>query len=376
MDRRCYHPHFSGAEAEQQLKTFGEHGSFLLRNSREDANTYTLSVLNDNEVIHLRMKCVRHQFNLCDGESFESPYDVIFYHLSNHGTLRDKSGRVYYLGKPLIRVLFSARWYHGDISPDEVEALLRGRGQDGSFLVRASYSSPGDYSLCVRLKDEVVSVKIYGRGEKFDLGGGRQFDNIEDLIMYYKKNPFNIVGGKQVHLHQGIECTPGSTSRQTGSTDGVAIGYYCRTIQRYTAPMFQQIEDGKQLQSGTQQELQNAASPWECKGTYMLNVICASDGKGDGMIEICDGKDGYTLSLRGTGQNVEKHGTRKNDDDDDGDDDDPSWFTLSMKTVYSPTSYTLLRLESNYHCGNFLSWVIDKQKQRIGFTLNLYGYWS
>ena len=53
-----------------------------------------------------------------------------------------------------------------------------------------------------RLKDEVVSVKIYGRGEKFDLGGGRQFDNIEDLIMYYKKNPFNIVGGKQVHLHQ------------------------------------------------------------------------------------------------------------------------------------------------------------------------------
>ena len=47
-------------------------------------------------------------------------------------------------------LILEHRWYHGDISPDEVEALLRGRGQDGSFLVRASYSSPGDYSLCVR----------------------------------------------------------------------------------------------------------------------------------------------------------------------------------------------------------------------------------
>jgi len=42
------------------------------------------------------------------------------------------------------------RWYHNDIGSDGVEALLKGRGQDGSFLVRASYSSPGDYSLCVR----------------------------------------------------------------------------------------------------------------------------------------------------------------------------------------------------------------------------------
>ena len=44
---------------------------------------------------------------------------------------------------------FGHRWYHGDISPDEVETLLK-RKEDGSFLVRASYSNPGDYSLCVR----------------------------------------------------------------------------------------------------------------------------------------------------------------------------------------------------------------------------------
>ena len=42
------------------------------------------------------------------------------------------------------------RWYHADIGSDGVEALLKRRGQDGSFLVRGSYSTPGDYSLCVR----------------------------------------------------------------------------------------------------------------------------------------------------------------------------------------------------------------------------------
>ena len=44
------------------------------------------------------------------------------------------------------------RWYHGGINPEVVEEmLLSDKGQDGSFLVRASYKSPGDYSLSVRL---------------------------------------------------------------------------------------------------------------------------------------------------------------------------------------------------------------------------------
>ena len=42
------------------------------------------------------------------------------------------------------------RWYHNDIGSNDAEELLKNRGQDGSFLVRSSYSTPGDYSLCVR----------------------------------------------------------------------------------------------------------------------------------------------------------------------------------------------------------------------------------
>jgi len=53
-----------------------------------------------------------------------------------------------------------------------------------------------------RVKDEIVNVKIHGKGKKFDLGGGNQFDSIEDLIGYYKKYPFSVSDGTIVRLHQ------------------------------------------------------------------------------------------------------------------------------------------------------------------------------
>ena len=66
---------------------------------------------NDNKVVHLKMERIGYQFSLCNEKVFDSPYDVIQYHLSNHGTLKDKSGRICHLGRPVIReVPFSARY--------------------------------------------------------------------------------------------------------------------------------------------------------------------------------------------------------------------------------------------------------------------------
>ena len=42
---RCFHPHITNEEAEQQLRAFGTHGSFLCQRSEHDPNTYTLSLL-------------------------------------------------------------------------------------------------------------------------------------------------------------------------------------------------------------------------------------------------------------------------------------------------------------------------------------------
>jgi len=52
------------------------------------------------------------------------------------------------------------RWYHGDIGPDEVESILKGRGQHGCFLVTSSYSFPGDFLLSVRRVNTIPLVKL------------------------------------------------------------------------------------------------------------------------------------------------------------------------------------------------------------------------
>ena len=56
--------------------------------------------------------------------------------------------------------------------------------------------------VCHRLKDKVTHVKIHGRGKKYDVGGGKQFDSIEDLIEYYKKCLLVDDKGIAIYLYQ------------------------------------------------------------------------------------------------------------------------------------------------------------------------------
>lgn len=42
---------------------------------------------------------------------------------------------------------------------------------------------------------------------KYDVGGGGQFDSLADLIEYYKKNPMVETSGTVVHLKQPFNAT-------------------------------------------------------------------------------------------------------------------------------------------------------------------------
>ncbi|XP_065886034.1 tyrosine-protein phosphatase non-receptor type 11-like isoform X2 [Dysidea avara] len=327
VDHRCFHPHITGEEAEQLLLASGNHGSFLCRRSREDPNTYTLSVLNFGDVVHLRMKYTAPYFSLHDEEQFESPFDIIQHYLDGHDVLRRYRGGAIHLINPLNNEnTIKARWYHGDIHPEVVKALLNDKGQDGSFLVRTSYKSPGDYSLCVRVKDEIVDVKVFGKGKKFDLGLGKQFDSVEDLIEYYRKSPFSVSGGAQVKLQKEIE------------TD-ISAGLSHNTIfHRCLTPSLPQAscDDCSQPVSDVN---------WEYRGTYTLTAYGDEIGN-SGLLQVCV-KDGqYSLNLHGNHY------------------DESSYFRLYHTSFLEPQCNTIC-LESARHPGCFIKW--NSASQSIEF---------
>ena len=47
-------------------------------------------------------------------------------------------------------------------------------------------------------------MRIHGREKKYDVGGGKQFDSIEDLIEYYKKCLLVDDKGIAIYLYQVI----------------------------------------------------------------------------------------------------------------------------------------------------------------------------
>ncbi|XP_048811018.1 phosphatidylinositol 3,4,5-trisphosphate 5-phosphatase 1 isoform X2 [Lagopus muta] len=90
-------------------------------------------------------------------------------------------------------------WYHGNITRSRAEDLLSKIGKDGSFLVRASESIASAYALCVLFRNCVYTYRILPDKEKRLIVQASEgvpvkcFDNLEELIEFYKKENMGLV---------------------------------------------------------------------------------------------------------------------------------------------------------------------------------------
>jgi len=65
--------------------------------------------------------------------------------------LKEKNGTVINLNHPVLsQDPTSERWFHGQLPGKEAERMLKEKGEDGRFLVRASQSQPGNFVLSIR----------------------------------------------------------------------------------------------------------------------------------------------------------------------------------------------------------------------------------
>ncbi|KAK7868473.1 hypothetical protein R5R35_011217 [Gryllus longicercus] len=205
--RRWFHPNVSGLDAEVLLMERGFDGSFLARHSRSNPGDFTLSVRRNGEVTHIKIQNTGDFYDLYGGEKFATLSELVQFYMETQGQLREKNGEVIELRFPLnCADPTTERWFHGHLSGKEAETLLE-KGKNGSFLVRESQTSPGDYVLSVRTDDRVTHVMIRCKDNCYDVGGGDKFDSLSELIEYYKRNPMVETSGTVVHLKQPFNAT-------------------------------------------------------------------------------------------------------------------------------------------------------------------------
>ncbi|XP_071952478.1 tyrosine-protein kinase CSK-like [Antedon mediterranea] len=78
-------------------------------------------------------------------------------------------------------------WFHGKISRDGAEELLRDL-TEGLFLVRESVNFKGDYALCVCAAGKVEHYRIISNNNKLTIDEEEHFDNLYQLVEHYEKD--------------------------------------------------------------------------------------------------------------------------------------------------------------------------------------------
>uniref|UniRef100_A0A3P9J7G8 protein-tyrosine-phosphatase n=1 Tax=Oryzias latipes TaxID=8090 RepID=A0A3P9J7G8_ORYLA len=107
------------------------------------------------------------------------------------------------------------RWFHRDITGLQAEEILKLRGIDGSFLARPSKKNVGDFSLSVRVGEQVTHIRIQNTGDYYDLYGGEKFATLSELVDYYTSDSGTLQDkdGTLIQLKYPLNCSDPTTER-------------------------------------------------------------------------------------------------------------------------------------------------------------------
>uniref|UniRef100_A0A673ASF1 protein-tyrosine-phosphatase n=1 Tax=Sphaeramia orbicularis TaxID=375764 RepID=A0A673ASF1_9TELE len=106
-------------------------------------------------------------------------------------------------------------WFHRDITGLQAEDILKFRGMHGSFLARPSKKNVGDFSLSVRVGEQVTHIRIQNTGDYYDLYGGEKFATLSELVEYYtaENGILQDKDGTIIELKYPLNCSDPTTER-------------------------------------------------------------------------------------------------------------------------------------------------------------------
>ncbi|XP_026288101.1 ras GTPase-activating protein 1 [Frankliniella occidentalis] len=248
-ESQWYHGRLHRCRAEERLWGANKSGSYLVRESDRKPGSYVLSYLGRNGINHFRITAVCGDFYV-GGRQFDSLSDLIAYYTHSSDLLKrerlihpvpppepvnDKKrvvailpytkmpdtdeltfqkGDIFFVHNDMgdgwlwvtahrtgeqgmifqdlvedlddnidPNTVFS--WFHPGVTKSEAVDMLVKAGP-GSFLVRPSDNSPGDYSLFFHINNQIQRFRIEKKGVRY-LMGGRTFECLDAVINRYRK---------------------------------------------------------------------------------------------------------------------------------------------------------------------------------------------
>nr|XP_018914787.1 PREDICTED: ras GTPase-activating protein 1-like isoform X2 [Bemisia tabaci] len=246
---RWYHGRLDRYSAEERLWLAAKLGSYLMRESDRKPGSYVLSYLGRTGINHFRITAVCGDFYI-GGRQFDSLSDLIGYYTTCSDLLKrerlihpvappepvnDKKrivailpytkmpdtdelsfqkGDIFFVHNDMgdgwlwvtahrtgeqgliFRDLVDDldenidpntvfNWFHPNVTKSEAVDMLVKSGP-GSFLVRPSDNSPGDYSLFFHINNQIQRFRIEKKGVRY-LMGGRTFECLDAVINRYRK---------------------------------------------------------------------------------------------------------------------------------------------------------------------------------------------
>lgn len=96
--------------------------------------------------------------------------------------------------------ILNKEWYHGNISRQDCERKLNA-SRDGDYLVRASETKSGDFSVSMKAPDRIKHFRIKALPSNGFGIGQRKFSSLDELVEHYKKLPiFTCENGQKMFL--------------------------------------------------------------------------------------------------------------------------------------------------------------------------------
>ncbi|KPJ15776.1 Ras GTPase-activating protein 1 [Papilio machaon] len=220
-----YHGRLDRYTSEERLWAASKQGSYLVRESDRKPGSYVLSYLGRTGINHFRITAVCGDYYI-GGRQFDSLTELVgFYsHCSDllkrerlvepvpppepvndkktsvglilfHFVIlnfQSSTGEQGMIFRELVEDLDPSidpntvfSWFHPNCTKSEAVDMLVKAGP-GSFLVRPSDNSPGDYSLFFHINNQIQRFRIEKKGVRY-LMGGRVFECLDAVINRYRK---------------------------------------------------------------------------------------------------------------------------------------------------------------------------------------------